>query len=610
MKKIKKIISDLGGTLGHIENKGRQVYHSFMTSKKTDISRVGPSFLLVTAAILFVYFVTFMNAPHLKAGRSAVLFGVFVSFCAFYTVSRIKDIKTGLFGLAAGIPCGVISYFALNTAFDSVNRMTIECFGILMRFLLWGGIGTVVLMCVTLICAKKFTTEDGVFAVLAAGFVLRTVLVVFTPLNFFQHDVSGFGDGFQGFHDDYIMYIYQYWSLPSGDVRDLGQLYHPPLHHALSAVFFKLHSIVFPSLAGDINVLKTLPFMYSSWFVLIAHRLLKHFKVDGAPLVISLAFISFHPQLLFLSIQINNDALMTVLFAASVYLALKWYEKPELTTILFTAITIGCSMMAKISGGLVAIPVAFLFLCKLIGAVRKKTDVKTGELIKQFVLFGLLVFPLGMWFPLKNYILHGTPFTYVFPIDSTAHQDLWMFPAWKRVFEPSMQSLKNPFMGMNSTKPDVDFNIFLSLLKTSLFDERSFDDPYLINTGRVLLALAAVVTITCTACAVFIIIRLIRQKKMTVPFVSILILCVTMCASYMKYGLGYQITSTESFRFVIPVILPACLFFGMTLKELWKKIPVRIIVAGVIILFIIGVFAFYGSYAEYRPVWETFIKPS
>ena len=596
--------------LGHIENKGLQVYHFSMTTKKTDISRAGPSFLLVTAAILFIYFLTGMTAARLNAVKSAVLFGVFVSFCAFYTVSRIKDIKTGLFGIAAGIPCGIVSYFALSAAFDSVERMTIECFGMMMRFLLWGGIGCIVLMCISLICAKKFKTEDAVFAVLSAGFVLRTILVVYTPLNFFQHDVSGFGEGFQGFHDDYIMYIYEYWALPNDDVRNLGQLYHPPLHHALSAVFFKLHAFIFPKSAGEINVLKTLPFMYSCWFVLICHRILKHFKIDGAPLVIALSFISFHPQLLFLAIQINNDALMTMLFAASVYLALKWYEKPELTVILFTAITIGCAMMAKISGGLVAIPVAFLFLCKLITALKKKAEVKTGELIKQFVLFGFLVFPLGMWFPLKNFILYGTPFTYVFPIDSTAHQDLWMFSTWQRVFAPSAESLKNPFMTMNSTQPAADYNALLALLKTSLFDERTFDNEYLINTGRVLLVLAAAVALTCVFCAVFIIIRLIRQKRMTVPFASVLVLCVTMCASYMNYCLGYQITSTESFRFVIPVLVPACLFFGMTLKELWKKIPVRIIVTGVIILFIAGVFVFYGSYTEYRSVWETFINPA
>ena len=581
-----------------------------MATKKKDITGIGPSFLLVTAAVLFIYFVTFMTASNLRAGKTALLFGVFVSFCGFYTVSRIRDMKTGLLGLVAGIPCGIVSNFVLKEAFDSVNRMTIECFGIMMRFLLWGGIGCVVLMSVLLICAKKFKTGDAVTAVLLAGFALRTVMVVFTPMNYFQHDVSGFGGGFEGFHDDYIMYIYEHWALPVNDVRELGQLYHPPLHHALCAVFFKLHAILFPDLAGEINVLKTLPFLYTSWFVLISYRILKHFKIDGAPLVIALAFISFHPQLVFLAIQINNDALMNMLFAASIYLALKWYEKPELATILFTALTIGCAMMAKISGGLVAIPVGFLFLCKLIAAIRKKADIKTGELIKQFVFFGFFVFPLGMWFPLKNYIMHRVPFTYVCRIESTAHQDLWMFPAWKRLFEPSAESLKTPFMVMHNTDPAVDYNIFVSLIKTSLFDERHFENAYLINAGRVLMVLAAVVAMVCITCAVFVIIRLIRQKRMTVPFASVLILCVTMCISYMNYCLGYQITSTESLRFIIPVLIPASLFFGMTLQEVHKKNPVRVIIAAVIVLFICGVFAFYGSYAEYRPVWEAFIKPA
>jgi drug/metabolite transporter (DMT)-like permease len=124
------------------------------------------------------------------------------------------------------------------------------------------------------------------------------------------------------------------------------------------------------------------------------------------------------------------------------------------------------------------------------------------------------------------------------------------------------------------------------------------------------MALAAAVALACICCAVFVIIRLIRQKKMTVPFASILILCVTMCISYMNYCLGYQITSTESLRFIIPVLLPAGLFFGMTLQELKKKNPAKVIIAAVIVLFICGVFAFYGSYAEYRPVWEAFIKPA
>ena len=89
-------------------------------------------------------------------------------------------------------------------------------------------------------------------------------------------------------------------------------------------MFFKINSVIFPARINEINVLKTLPFLYTSGFVLICHRILKHFRIEGAPLAVCMSFICFHPQLLFLAIQINNDALMMVLFAASVYLPYRW----------------------------------------------------------------------------------------------------------------------------------------------------------------------------------------------------------------------------------------------------------------------------------------------
>ena len=582
-----------------------------MADKKTGISSIGPSFLLMTAAVLFIYSLTGMTAARLNANKAAVLFAVFAAFIVFYTVSRIKDVKTGLICLVSGVPVWFISSFAVDKAFNSVQRMTIECFGIMLRFFLWGCLICLILSCASLILTKRFNTEDAVFFVLAAGFVLRAVMVLFTPLNFYQHDVSGFGPGFQGFHDDYIMYIYENRALPDGDVRDLGQLYHPPLHHILSAVFFKLNSLVFPERAGEINSLKTLPFIWSSGAVLIALKILKHFKIKGAPLVISLAFVSFHPQLVFLAIQVNNDALAMMLFTASVCLALKWYEKPELTTILFTALTIGCAMMTKLSMGFVAFPIGFLFLVRFIRAVKKKDkkSISAAALFKQFVFFGLLVFPLGLWFPVRNYITHKTPFTYVFMIDSTGGQDVWMFSAVKRLFVPSAGSLKMPFLTSASSKPEVDYNMFLALLKTSLFDERRFDQAYYLTTGRIMLILAAVLAIVMTVCAAGIAIRYIRQKKMTADYVSLLILCAVLLASFISFCFGYPVVCSESFRYVAPALPAAAVFFGLALQEFWKKLPVKIIMTGLVTAFSCAVFMFYGSYEGYRSMWELLIKP-
>ena len=583
-----------------------------MVEKKTDVSSIGPSFLLMTAGVLFIYSLTEMTAARLSSVKCAVLFGVFVSFTAFYTVSRIKSVKAGLIAILAGIPFGFVSSFALEKSFDSVNRMTIECFGIMMRFLLWGCLAAVLLSCISLIAAKEFKTEDAVFAVLSAGFILRGIMVLFTPMNFQQHDVSSFAPGFQGFHDDYIMYVYENWALPDGDVRDLGQLYHPPLHYFLSALFFKLNSVIFPGRAAAADCLKTLPYIWSSGFVLFSLKIFRQFKLKGAALVSALVFVCFHPQTVFLAIQINNDALALMLFVAAMYLSLKWYETPELTTILFAALAIGCAMMTKLSMGFVAFPAGFLFLARLVKAVREKgADSKTtaGGMIKQFVLFGVLVIPLGLWYPVKNFLEHGTPLTYVFTIDSTGGQDIWSYSAWQRLFAPSSESLKMPFLTMSSSKSAVDYNMFVALLKTSVFDERNYESDYLTKAACCLLAAALIVAFVILACALILTVRYIRKKQMTAGFASLLILCAVMLICYVSFCFNYPVVCTESFRYIAPVLPAAGVFLGLAgqesrIKAIWKTVYICTLTA-----FVLSVFAFYGAYSQYRGAWEHFIKP-
>ena len=582
-----------------------------MVEKKSDVGSIGPSFLLMTAGVLFIYCLTGMTAARLSSAKAAILFGVFVSFIAFYTVSRIKSVKAGFIGLMAGVPVGFVSSFALEKAFDSVSRLTIECFGIMLRFFLFGCLTAIALSCICLIASKKFKTEDAVFAVLSAGFVLRGIMVLFTPMNFYQHDVSSFAPGFQGFHDDYIMYVYENWALPDGDVRDLGQLYHPPLHYILSAVFFKLNAVLFPDRSGAVDSLKTLPFIWSSGFVLFSLKIFRHFKLKGASLVAALVFVCLHPQTVFLSIQVNNDALALMLFVAALYLALKWYESPDLTTILFTALAIGCAMMTKLSMGFVAFPVGFLFLAKLVKAFRekKKGEVTAGGLIKQFVLFGVLVVPLGLWYPVKNFIEHGTPFTYVFTIDSTSGQDVWTYSAWQRLFAPSSESLKMPFLTMPSSKPAVDYNVFLALLKTSLFDERHFESDYLTKAACCLLASALIVAFVILISAVTLTVKYIAKKKMTAGFASLLILCAVMLICYVSFCFNYPVVCTESFRYIAPVLPAAGVFLGLAGQESRKKAIWKTVYICTLTAFVLSVFAFYGAYSQYRGAWEHFIKP-
>ena len=98
----------------------------------------------------------------------------------------------------------------------------------------------------------------------------------------------------------------------------------------------------------------------------------------------------------------------------SVYLVILWYKTPSLRIIVMLAISIGLSMMAKLSGGTVAPAVAALFLLKLI-----KDREHIGKYILQYLVFGIIVFP--------------PRFPYIRPISIDQPKGSFMRPHWMSV---------------------------------------------------------------------------------------------------------------------------------------------------------------------------------
>jgi hypothetical protein len=428
--------------------------------------------------------------------------------------------------------------------------------------------------------------------------------------------VSNFSEDQAGFHDTYILYIYNNMALPSGDVRDLGQFYHPPLHYLLSALFLKIHNVLPTRFAGNINGLKFLPMLWTSYFILFAKKTLEWFKIEGKALALSLALIVFCPQMIFLAIQVNNDALALMLFAASVFLALKWYSKPELATILFLAIAIGCAMMTKLSMGFVALPVAWLFLAKLVKTVKEPVESKAQkaahkgrikDLIKQFSVFAVTVFPLGLWFPLKNLITYGTPITYVFEIDSSAGQDVWMYSVWQRLFAPSKELLSTPFLQEGGALND--FNIPLAIVKTGLFDERRFTDPYLVFVAKALVVLAFVLVLVVAVCAIYGAYKRIKESGKSPENIALWVLAAALILPEILFCFKHPVVCTQSFRYIVPVLIPAAFWCGSIVKtEGGAAKAMSKVITAVTVLFVIAVIMFYGVFAQYSGPWEALIR--
>ena len=589
-------------------------------AQKKDFRELAQGFGVCAIAVLVLYLVSGMNTINMREAHLSILMAVLTAVCAFYVTSAYINTKKKFLSLLSVLPAFGIYFLIFKLSFDACGRKTLPCISIMEGVLCWAGLGTVVVSGLALALGKKLKAADLVTAALAAGFVMRAVMVLFTPLNFYQHDVSNFSGRQAGFHDSYILYIYENFTIPDGDVRDLGQFYHPPLHYILSALFLRLHYVLPFKFANDINGLKFLPMLWTSFIVLFTKKILERLNINGKALVFSMLLISLNPHLIYLAIQVNNDALALMLMFAAVYFALEWYKDHELKKIVYVALCIGCAMMTKLSMGLVAFPVAWIFLIRLIKTVKAQKENKnktalTG-LIKQFAVFAVIVFPLGLWFPLRNLISYGVPVTYVYEIDSSANMDVWMYSPLQRLLIPSADLLKTPFIleGGNIN----DFNIVLALIKTGLFDERSFDGNYLTAVAKILTVIAFVLLIAVIFAAVRGAIKRFKDSGRKIldnaEGIALWILAAVLLISEFVFCFKYPVTCTAAFRYITPVLIPAAFWSGSIIKsgnekEAGASLKIcSVCLEILIVLFVLLTVLFYGPFAQYSVVWQSMIK--
>ena len=592
-------------------------------AEKKDFRELAQGFGVCTIAVLVLYLVSGMNTINMRETHLSLLMAILTAACAFYVTSAFINTKKKFLALLASIPAFGIYYLIFKLSFDALGRRALPCISIMEGVLCWAGLGTVAVSVIALALGKKLKATDIVTAILAAGFVMRAVMVLFTPLNYYQHDVSSFSGKTAGFHDSYILYIYDNFTIPEGDVRDLGQFYHPPLHYIISALFLRLHNALPLKFANDINGLKALPMLWSSFIVLFTKKILERLNINGKALVFSMLLISLNPHLIYLAIQVNNDALALMLTFAAICFALEWYAKPEILKIVYVALSIGCAMMTKLSMGLVAFPVAWIFLVKLIKTAKdkekergKKQELKLPELIKQFVIFAVVVFPLGLWFPLRNLFSYGVPVTYVYEIDSSAHMDVWMYSPLQRLLVPSGDLLKTPFILEGGEIND--FNIVLGLIKTGLFDERVFENTYLTTIAKIMVVTTFILALVIIFAAIMGAFRRFKDSGRKVldqaEGIALWILAAVLVISEFVFCFKYPVTCTAAFRYISPVLIPAAFWSGSLIKignekEAGASLKIcSVCLEILIVLFVLLVILFYGPFAQYADVWQKLIK--
>lgn len=410
------------------------------------------------------------------------------------------------------------------------------------------GLLSIIMVCYVF---RKQLTKDAVIWTMIAGDIVKVSYILYTEVWERQHDVISFGAG-EG-HAAYIEYLAQFRRLPNFDPRMLWAFFQPPLHHIISAMWMIVNvKLKMPERQLQ-ESMQCITLSYMCILMLIVYLICKELCMKQRGTLITMIIVSFHPIYILLSGSINNDALSICLSALSLYIAIKWYQKPNIISIILLAICIGLAMMAKLSSGLVAPGIGALMLYKLV--INRKEWIKY---IIQYVVFGLLVFPIGLWWPIRNKIMWDMPINYIPEVgEQLTHSDML-----SRLFDVRMHSVY-PAMINNKDAYD-EYNVILAMIKTSLFGESNFGllSPYITPFAIVLFITSVIIIIA----QIVALIRTLTVKEAAPEVGYKILLSVTalsLLGGYLLFALSYNNFSAQDFRYSALMIAIMSIFLGL-----------------------------------------------
>ena len=426
-----------------------------------------------------------------------------------------------------------------------------------------------------------------------AGFFVKLCYVLYTQTWDRQHDVVSFGAG-EG-QAAYIEYFLTYKSLPDFDPRSIWGFFQPPLHHIISAVWMKINLFLGLSERQAQENVQILTFFYMGALMILTYFVCRELEFEKTGTCIAVSTVSLHPVFILLSGSINNDALSLFLMMLSLYLAIVWFKRPRIMTIILLALSIGLAMFAKLSGGMIAPAVASLFIIKLI---REKG--KRGQFILQYVIFGVICVPVGLFWTVRNMLLYNMPVNYIPEVG----QQFGEMPLYVRLFDLHMDSVF-PAMLENGDS-FYEHNIFLAIIKTSLFGEYNYANLHRAFTIPAVFLFLSATVLALIAFGVTLFLLFSKRSSLQSEWRWFFgILYFTILASYLSFALSYSNFSAQDFRYAALLIVVEALLLGIFTDhlDLQKEGPKQIfpIITGATAIFCACSFVLYFLLGFFKP---------
>ncbi len=411
---------------------------------------------------------------------------------------------------------------------------------------------------------SKFFKNDGNNIdkfILLSGLMLRLMYIYYTPIDVRQHDVHQFFQN-QGGHSDYILYLYENHALPDFDPRTIFQFYHPPLQHIICALWLSFVKLLGFSIEdAGVNTLQFLTVFYSFLFAVLACKTFKRLNLTPKTVSFCTAVVTFHPTLIIMSGSINNDMLSSLFGMSAIYFTVKWADKKDFKSIIMIALSVGLGMFTKLSVGLLAPAIAAVFICVFI-----KNFSQWKKFILQFLGFGIVCVPVGLFWSVRNYVKFGISPSYVPELGENSEQYIDK-TAFERLFNWQLFQFESPFTQWEWFGASYnEFNPIIALWKNSMFDELTFFDGVITMQAFCTALFFSGVLLSLFSVAALIIMWLNDEVKIENKLL-ITIISVTIFGNYVNFCLRYPQVCTQNMRYCVPLIFAGAAACGMWLDR-------------------------------------------
>lgn len=421
--------------------------------------------------------------------------------------------------------------------------------------------------------AKTKIQKIGLAGVLGIGALLRLYYIWATPvIQQRQYDLGTAvpSDGIFTGHLGYIFYLFTNKVLPGFDPREVYQFFHPPLHHIISALWMKFISLFTNDQRLWVESLQVLPFLYSVLIVFIIWQICKKWKLSDGPLLVVMSIVSFHPSLIFMAGSINNDCLSLLFQFLTIWFTLCWYEKRDYKNIIGIALSISLGMITKLSVGMFAIPVGFLFLYVFIKEWKK--DGFPIKRLVQYIVFGLVCIPIGLSWAVRCLIRFDMPLTYVNHLPKESWQYVGNYTFVERFFIP------NPIeFIMNLAHGSIGFgeNVWVQMFRTAALGECDLSSFPFWGKGIALLMIAVAFLIAIwsfvTLLRVFVFGKNEKYSVLDLGNRCFWLLCyITLFVSYLNFCYNFPHQCTMNFRYMVPTVLFPAVSAGIWMQNTKK----------------------------------------